>query len=72
MIEGASPFESMVAAGGVVSPGKEFGTGRERPNFLAEELLAGQLADDEKKQLAAARAKERLVDSMKDQLRGKP
>lgn len=68
-LEGATPFESMVAAGGVVSPAAEFGGGRERPNFLAEELAAGQRADDEKKRLASERAKQRLADQSKDKLR---
>ena len=71
MVEGATPFESMVAAGGVVSPQAEFGSGRERPNFLREELAAGQRADDEKKRLATERAKQRLADQMKDRLGGK-
>ena len=67
--EGLSPFETMVAAGGVVSPQDEFGSGRERPNFLREELAAGQRADAEKKRLAAERKKERLIDQAKDKLR---
>ena len=66
--EGMNPVESMVAAG-VVSLQDEFGSGRERPDFLREELAAGQRAEDEKKQLAADRAKQRLLDQAKDKLR---
>jgi hypothetical protein len=40
-LEGASPFESLVAAGGVVTPAQEFGR-RPKPNFLDEELAAGR------------------------------
>lgn len=40
-LDGATPFESLVAAGGVVTPEQEFGR-RPRPNFLDEELAAGQ------------------------------
>jgi hypothetical protein len=39
MVDGATPFKSLVAAGGVVSPQDEFGSGRERPNFLRESWL---------------------------------
>ena len=60
--EGLSPFETLAATVGVVSPQDEFGNGRERPDFLREELLAGQRDLDEKKQLAAARAAQRLAD----------
>ena len=37
VVEGATPYESLVAAGGVVSPKDEF-HGNPKPNFLAEEL----------------------------------
>ena len=36
-----SPYEAMVAAGGVILPSEEFGQ-RPKPNFLDEELAAGQ------------------------------
>jgi hypothetical protein len=45
-LEGASPFESLIAAGGVVTPDQEFG--RPKPNFLAEELAEGQRLEAEK------------------------
>ena len=67
-IEGMSPFESMVAAGGVVSPQDEFG-GRPKPRFLQEALEAGQRAIDE---MRAANAKRKLADQAKDKLGGKP
>jgi hypothetical protein len=54
-VEGATPFESMAAAG-VVMPSEEFG--RPRPNFLEQELARGrqhQLAEAE----AARRRKEK-------------
>ena len=70
MVEGATPFESMFAAGGVVSPRDEFG-GRPKPRFLEEELAEGQRFIDEQKRLAAAREAERLNDSLKDKLGGK-
>jgi hypothetical protein len=38
-LEGSSPYESMMAAGGV-SPAEEFG--RPRPDFLGDELAAGR------------------------------
>ena len=70
VVEGATPYESLVAAGGVVSPKDEFG-GRPKPRFLQDELEAGQRFIDEKKRLAAERAKERLTDQAKDKLGGK-
>jgi hypothetical protein len=47
-LDGASPFESLVAAGGVVTPEQEFGR-RPKPNFLAEELAEGHRRDAEKR-----------------------
>lgn len=67
-IEGASAIESLVAAGGVVTPEQEFG-GRPRPNFLQEELAAGEQAQAEKQRIAAERAKDRLTKQMQDRLR---
>ena len=55
-----SPYEAMVAAGGVVLPSEEFG--RPRPNFLEEELAAGQRESAEQR---------RAVARMKDDLGGK-
>ena len=63
-----SPFEAMVAAGGVVSPEQEFG-GRPKPRFLQDELAAGARAQAEERRLADERAKERLAKQMKDKLR---
>ena len=67
-IEGASPFESMVAAGGVVMPSEEFAGGRPKPRFLEEEIEAGEKHLAEKKREAEAKSKERLVAQMQDQL----
>ena len=65
--EGMSPFESLAAAaGGVVSVEQEFGRGYGKPDFLREELAAGQRADDEKKRLAVERKQQRLLDRAKD------
>ena len=55
-----SPYEAMVAGGGVVLPSEEFG--RPRPNFLEEELAAGQRESAEQR---------RAVARMKDDLGGK-
>jgi hypothetical protein len=55
-----SPYEAMVAAGGVVLPSEEFG--RPRPDFLAEELAAGERESAEQR---------RAVARMKDDLGGK-
>jgi hypothetical protein len=55
-LEGNSPYESMMAAGGV-SPAEEFG--RPRPNFLEEELAAGKRHAAEQAE-AVRRAKEKL------------
>jgi hypothetical protein len=55
-----SPYEAMVAAGGMVLPSEEFG--RPRPNFLEEELEAGQRESAERR---------RAVARMKDDLGGK-
>lgn len=63
MVEGASPYESMVAAeGGIVTPSAEFGSGREKPRFLEEELAEGE---------RALREKQRLIDQAKNKLGGK-
>lgn len=40
-VEGATAFESLIAAGGVVTPAQEFGR-HPAPNFLDEELAAGR------------------------------
>jgi hypothetical protein len=53
-LEGGSPYESMMAAGGV-SPAEEFG--RPRPNFLEEELAAGRRQAADRAE-AGRRAKE--------------
>jgi hypothetical protein len=60
-LDDASPFESMVAAGGVTTPQQDFGR-RPRPNFLDEELAAGrrQAADEEAEREAVERAKQLL------------
>jgi hypothetical protein len=60
-LDGASPFESLMAAGVVVTPQQEFGR-RPRPNFLAEELAAGrkQAADERAERDAVERAKQLL------------
>jgi hypothetical protein len=60
-LDGASPYESMVAAGGVTTPQDEFGR-RPRPNFLAEELSAGrkQAADERAERAAVERARKLL------------
>ena len=49
--EGATPFESMVAGGDYVSVAQEFG--RPRPNFLEEELAAGQRESAEQRRAVA-------------------
>jgi len=68
MVEGASPYESLVAAGGVVSPRDEF-RGHPKTTFLQDALLAGERAQAEEKRLAEERAKERLAEQMTDKLR---
>ena len=52
----ATPFESLVAAGGVVTPQQEFG--RPKPDFLAAELAEGQrqTADERAEREAVKRA----------------
>ena len=52
-VEGLSAFESLVAAGGVVTPTQEFG--RPKPNFVVEEIEAGR------KQAAELRAEAELL-----------
>lgn len=47
-LDNATPYESLVAAGGVVTPSQEFGE-RPRPNFLEEELAEGRRRDAEKR-----------------------
>jgi len=44
-----SPYEAMVAAGGVVLPSEEFG--RPKPNFLEEELAAGRRVNAQKRRV---------------------
>ena len=68
VVEGATPYESMVSAG-VVTPSQEFGGGRPKPRFLEDELAEGQRFIDEQKRLAAERHKQRLADQMKEKLR---
>ena len=63
-VEGASPFESLVAAGGVVLPSEEF-AGRPKPNFLAEEIEAGQ------RQQATERAEREAVENARRSLEGR-
>jgi hypothetical protein len=55
-LEGATAFESLVAAGGVVTPAQEFGR-RPKPNFIVEALEAGR------RQEADARAEAEAVAS---------
>jgi hypothetical protein len=55
-LEGNSPYESMMAAGGV-SPAEEFG--RPRPDFLGDELAAGRRHVAEQAE-AVRRAKDKL------------
>jgi hypothetical protein len=59
-----SPFESLVAAGGVVTPQQEFRR-RPKPNFLAEELAAGR------KQAADERAEREALDRAEQVLNGR-
>ena len=59
-LEGATPFESLVAAGGVVSPAQEFGR-HPAPNFLDEELAAGRRQAAEQRAEAELLAKARRV-----------
>lgn len=66
-VEGASPFESLVAAGGVVTPAQEFGGGR-RPVF--QELLDQELAAGAR-QVAAKRAEAEAVKKAKRALDGR-
>jgi len=47
-LDGASPYESMVAAGGVTTPQREFER-RPAPNFLDEELAEGRRRDAERR-----------------------
>lgn len=71
-IEGASPYESMLAgAGGVVTPEQEFGGGRERPRFL-EEALEKSHRELAQRRAETAEKKDRAAAALKDQLGGKP
>jgi hypothetical protein len=63
-LEGASPFESLVAAGGVVTPEQEFGQ-RPKPNFIAEEIAAGQ------RHMAEQRAQQEAVEKARKVLEGR-
>lgn len=47
-LEGRSAYESMVAAAGLLTPDEEF-SGREKPNFLEEQLAASARAIAEKR-----------------------
>jgi hypothetical protein len=51
-----------------VSPEQEFG-GRPKPNFLIEEIEAGQRQQAEEKKLAEGKAKARLEKQMQERLR---
>jgi hypothetical protein len=66
-VEGASAYESMLAATGLVTPDQEFGR-REAPRFLEEALEAGARAVAEKR-AQTARNKERAADKLKKDLR---
>jgi acetylornithine deacetylase/succinyl-diaminopimelate desuccinylase-like protein len=62
-MEGRSPYESMMTSEGrVVTPEMEFG-GRERPNWLADELDASARRRHEE-----ATEKKRLADQLKEDL----
>jgi hypothetical protein len=71
-----TPYEAMVAAGGVVMPSEEFGTGRVSPHqeFLDQQLAEGQrlAADARAEAEAVAKAKKILEESAKDALGGRP
>ena len=64
-LEGASPFESLIAAGGVVTPAQEFGR-HPAPNFLDEELAAGRRQAAEQRAEAELLAKARRGREGKD------
>lgn len=66
-VEGATPYESMLAATGIVTPDQEFG-GREPPRFLEEQLAASAREIAEKRRQTQQRNKERLADQMKKDL----
>ena len=63
---GMSPYESMVAATGIVTPDQDFG-GREPPNLLEEQLAASAREIAEKRRQNAL-DKERLTEQMKKDL----
>ena len=66
-VEGATPYESMLAATGFVTPDQEFG-GREPPRFLEEQLEAGAKALAEKRAQTRERNKQRAADKLKKDL----
>lgn len=68
--EGMTPYESLAAAGGIVTPEQEFGLGREKPRFLEEAIEAGQRELAEKKRRTAERKRE-LAENIIDKLTGK-
>ena len=63
-LEGASPLESMAAAGGLVSPAEEFGNGRVSP---ARQFMDEQFAEGHRSQ-AEAKEKARLAKQMREKL----
>jgi len=65
--EGATPYESMLAATGIVTPDQEFGR-REPPRFLEEQLEAGAKALAEKRAQTREQNKQRAADKLKKDL----
>ena len=63
-VEGATPYESMLAATGLQTPDQEFG-GREPPRFLEEQIDAGAKALAEKRAQTRKRNKQRAADKLK-------
>ena len=62
--EGATAYESMLAATGVVTPAQEFGR-REAPRFLEEQLEAGAKVLAERRAQTRKRNKQRAADKSK-------
>jgi hypothetical protein len=63
-LDDASAYESMIAAGGVVTPSEEFGR-RPAPNFLDEELAEGR------RRAAEQRAEAELLEKAQRVLQGR-
>jgi hypothetical protein len=64
-LDNATPYESLVAAGGVTTPQDDFGR-RPRPNFLEAELAEGRRrAADERAELDALERSRKLLDGDK-------